>query len=104
MLNQVVLVGRLTHEPTIEITVEGQKRTIITLAIPRSYKNDEGMYETDFIPCLLWKGIAENTCEYCKKGDIMGVRGRLERLANKELCVIADKVTFISSRKESEEE
>ena len=78
MLNQVVLVGRLTSDPEAIKTEKGKKRSRVTVAVPRSYKNSEGLYDTDFIHCVLWNGIASNTCEYCKKGDIVGVKGRIQ--------------------------
>ena len=73
MLNQVVIVGRLVAKPIVEENENGRKVSEITIAVPRSYKNAEGIYETDFIKCTLWNGIAENTVEYCNKGDIIGV-------------------------------
>ena len=102
-MNQFVGVGRLTSDLEVKELENGRKETIMTLAINRSFKNMDGIYETDFIPCKLWNSIAENTCEYCKKGDIVGIKGRLQVDDNK-VIVIAEKVTFLSSRKSSEEE
>ena len=99
MLNQVVIVGRLVEKPIVEENENGRKVSEITLAVPRSYKNAEGIYETDFIKCTLWNGIAENTAEYCDKGDLVGVRGRLQCLSGNELQLIAEKVSFLSSGK-----
>ena len=112
MLNQVVLVGRLTSDLEAKELEDGKKVTNMTLAIPRSFKNAEGEYETDFVECTLWNNIAENTAEYCKKGDIVGVKGRLQtNNYEKEdgskvfkLDVIAEKVTFLSSRSKEEPE
>ncbi len=67
------------------------------LAVPRSYKNENGEYETDFIPCVLWNTIAVSTCEYCKKGDLVGVKGRIQNIADK-IEIIAERVTFLSSK------
>ena len=78
MLNQVVLVGRLTKDLEKKELEDGKKVLNMTLAIPRSYKNADGVYETDFVDCTLWNQIAETTSEYCKKGDILGVKGRLQ--------------------------
>lgn len=111
MLNQVVLVGRLVKDPELKETESGKKTTRITLAVPRSYKNINGEYDTDFISCRLWSGVAENTKEYCKKGDVVGVKGRIE-VSNytkddetKYITeVIAEKVTFLSSRKQEVDE
>ena len=78
MLNQIILVGRLTKDPELTVTESGKKRANITLAVPRNYKNVDGVYETDFLDCTLWTGIAENTAEYCHKGDLLGIKGRIE--------------------------
>lgn len=107
MLNQIVMVGRLVQDPEIKELENGLKTSYITLAVPRNYKNSEGIYETDFIPCLLYKGIAENTVEYCKKGDLVGIKGRIQtrQVEDKNIIeIVAEQVTFLSSRKENEEE
>lgn len=110
MLNQIVLVGRLVKNPVLKETEQGKKHSFVTLAIPRSFKNADGSYDTDFIDCVLWDGIAKNTVEYCKKGDIIGVKGRLQsrkyetnNTAKYVVEVVAEKVTFLTSRKEADE-
>lgn len=103
MLNQIVIAGRLVGDPEIVVTENNKKRTMIVVAVPRCYKNIEGNYDTDFIKCTLWNGIAENTVEYCNKGDIIGVKGRLQCLGGNELQVIAEKVTFLTNYKNKEE-
>ena len=110
MLNQVVLVGRLVKDPVVTETEGGNKVSKITIAVPRSYKNVNGEYETDFIDCTLWHLMATNTKEYCRKGDIVGVKGRIEsRIYEQDeekrflTEVIAEKVTFLSSNKQVEE-
>ena len=102
MLNQIVLVGRLVQDPEIKELEDDKKVCNMTLAVTRSYKNADGEYETDFIPVTLWQGIAEQTTNYCKKGDLVGVKGRLQVREGKAE-VVAEKVTFLSSRKENEE-
>lgn len=107
MLNQTVLVGRLTSDPEVREIEGGKKVTNITLAVPRSYKNMNGEYDTDFIPCVLWSGVAENAAEYCHKGDLIGIRGRiqsrkieLDEEKKREITeVIAEKLTFLSNKK-----
>lgn len=103
MLNQVIIVGRLVARPIVEYNEIGRKISEITLAVPRSFKNNEGVYDTDFIKCILWEGIAENTAEYCNKDDIIGVKGRLQCLGGNELQVVAEKVTFLAINKNKEE-
>jgi len=98
MLNQTVLVGRLVSDPTICESKEGKKESVITLAVPRNFKNKQGEYETDFIDCTLYNGIAENTVEYCKKGDMVGVKGRIQWIEGESLKIIAEKLTFLTSK------
>lgn len=109
MLNQIVLVGRLTRDITINKSDKNIKVATISLAIPRSFKNMEGNYDTDFIECVAFENVAENTAEYCGKGDIVGVKGRvqsrtIEKDNKKETImeIIAEKVTFLSSKGKEE--
>lgn len=107
MLNQMILVGRLVQDPEIKELENGQRVSYITLAVPRSYKNADGIYETDFIPCMVWNNIADNVKEYCKKGDLIGVRGRIQTRQEEDkniIEIVAEKVTFLPNRKETEEE
>ena len=99
MLNQTVLVGRIVSDPQINETKNERKIATITLAVSRNYKNENGNYDTDFIPCVLWNSVAENAYEYCKKGDLVGVKGRVRMTKNK-MEVIVEKLTFLSSKKE----
>lgn len=106
MLNQVVFVGRLVRDPELRESENGYKYTNITIAVPRSYKNSNGEYEADYIDCKLWTGVAESTAEFCHKGDLLGVKGRVEtRNFEKDdekkfiTEIIAEKITFLSSKK-----
>lgn len=105
MINTTTLTGRLVRDPELIETESGRKVCNMTLAIPRSYKNSEGIYETDFIDFTAWGSMATNMVEYCKKGDLIGVRGRLETTEYekdgqkiKSMKVMAEKLSFISSR------
>lgn len=106
MLNQLVLVGRIAKQPELRESENGKNYSFITLAVPRSFKNVDGQYDTDFIDCILWDNVASSTVKYCNKGDIVGIKGRLQtRVVDEEknkrytLEVIAEKVTFLSSNK-----
>jgi len=102
MLNSLTIVGRLVSDPQINETENGDKVSTIILAIPRSYKNIDGAYDTDFIPVSLWNGIASNTCEYCRKGDLIGVKGRVAKLGDEEMIVVAEKITFLATKPKEE--
>ena len=112
MLNNVVLVGRLVRTPELYLTESGKKMSVVTLAVGRTYKNPDGEYDADFLDCTLWTGIAENTAEYCKTGDLIGVKGRIQSILiekedgtkYKKMEIIAERVTFLSSAKSSKDD
>lgn len=112
MLNQFVGVGRLVAEPSVKETEDGKQVSNITIAVPRSYKNENGEYDTDFVDVFLWNGIAENTAEYCHKGDIIGVKGRIQTSnyetedgeKRKSTQIVAEKITFLSSSKDKKDD
>ena len=112
MMNNYMCVGRIVADPELRETETGKKVSSITVAVPRSYKNADGEYETDFIDCTLWNEVASSTSEYCRKGDMIGIKGRLESKVyedsegnkKKRMEVIADRVTFLSSAKQKEAE
>jgi len=105
-MNNVILVGRLVSDPELEEFNTEKKRTLINLAVPRNYRNSEGMYESDFIRCVLWNGIALNTSKYCQKGDVVAVRGKIQvnsyedQNNNKKYIteVIAQSISFVAPR------
>lgn len=107
MMNQIILIGRLVKDVEVQELENGRSVSTITLAVQRSYKNEEGIYDTDFVEVLLWNVIATNTAEYCRKGDLIGIKGRIEikNIENEDgtksykMEVVAEKVTFLSSRK-----
>lgn len=111
MLNQVILVGRLTKDIEVNESENGNKYATATLAIPRSFKNSEGSYDTDFVTVKLFENVAQNTAEYCNKGDIVGVKGRMQSSSYEKdgetkysLDVVGEKVTFLSSRDKNHED
>lgn len=80
MMNQLMLVGRIANDPELKTLESGKKVTNITLAVPRSFKNADGVYETDFINTTVWENIANSICDYCKKGDLVGMKKKLKLL------------------------
>lgn len=111
MINNVVLVGRLVRQPELITTQEGKIVTNVTLAVARPFKNTvTGEYDTDFINISMWENLAKHVVEYCGKGSIIGVRGRLTHRtldvpnykSLRVVEVVADKVSFIQTRLEKE--
>lgn len=108
MLNNVMLIGRLTHNPQMKVLDDGKKVLDIQLAVQRSFKNMDGIYETDFITVTLWQGLAENLNDYCTKGTLIALRGRLQvrhvKYDDKDyrtLELIGERVNYLGGRKEA---
>jgi single-strand DNA-binding protein len=78
MLNRVVLIGRLTKDPELRYTPSGVAVASFTLAVDRNFKNANGEREADFIPCVVYRQLAELCANYLAKGRIAAVDGRLQ--------------------------
>ena len=78
MLNQVFVAGKLLDGVEELEAGRDEPCSYITLAVPRGSKDMNGDYCTDLIDCRLSKGIAESTAKYCKRGDLLGIRGRIQ--------------------------
>jgi len=106
MLNRVVLIGRLTRDPELRYSPSGVAVANFTLAIDRRFKNAQGEKETDFIPCVVFKQLAELCANYLAKGKLASVDGRIQvRTYNDKdgqkrwvTEVIAEDVHFLSPR------
>lgn len=107
MINQVTLVGRLTRDPELKLTQEGTSLVNVVLAVNRNFKNQSGEYETDFVSCTFWRKVAEITAQYCRKGSLVGIMGRIQSRSydNQEgkrvyvTEVIAEYVRFLDQKK-----
>ena len=106
MINRVILVGRLTKDPELRYTPNGVAVATFTLAVNRTYTNQQGEREADFINCIVWRRQAENVANYLKKGSLAGVEGRIQTRSyeNQEgkrvyvTEVVADSVQFLEQR------
>jgi len=106
ILNRVILIGRLTRDPDLRYSPSGVAVTNFTLAIDRRFKNAQGEKETDFIPCVVFKQLAEHCANYLAKGKLASVDGRIQvRTYNDKdgqkrwvTEVIAEDVHFLSPK------
>lgn len=78
MINNVVLVGRLTKDPELTYTPSGVAKARFTVAVTRSFSGQNGERETDFVNCIAWRKQAENLANYQRKGNLIGVEGRIQ--------------------------
>ena len=105
MLNRVTLVGRLTKDAELRRTGSGKAVASFTLAVNRNFKTGDGQ-EADFINIVAWGKVAENTANYCSKGSLVSVDGRLQtrNYENNQgqkvfvTEVVADSVQFLDTR------
>lgn len=112
MLNQVVLIGRLTHDPELRYTAgSGVPVATFSLAVNRPFTNQQGERDADFIKIVTWRKQAENCANYLKKGSMAAVTGRLqvrsyednEGIKRKVAEVVADNVTFLERSRGSDQ-
>lgn len=78
MLNNVSLVGRLTKDVDLRYTQSNVAVATFTLAVNRTFKNENGEREADFINCVMWRQQAENLASWAKKGALIGITGRIQ--------------------------
>ena len=106
MINNVVLIGRLTKDPELKYTQTGIATTRFTLAVNRPFKNQNGENKADFINIQVWRKQAENVANYLKKGSLAGVTGRIQTgsYENQQgqriytTDVVADSVQFLEPK------
>ena len=78
MINNVVLVGRMTRDAELRYTPQNQAVATFTLAVNRNFKNQRGEREADFINVVIWRQQAENLANWAKKGALIGITGRIQ--------------------------
>lgn len=105
MINNVVLVGRLTRDPELKKTQSGISFVRFTLAVNRSFRDDSGETQADFINCIAWRAQAENLAKYMRQGSLIGVEGRIqtgsyetEQGMRYTTDVVANNITFLESK------
>ncbi len=78
MINRIIILGRLTKDPQMRYTSNGTPVTNFTLAVDRTFTNQQGERETDFIDVVAWRKLAELCADYLVKGQKAAVEGRLQ--------------------------
>ena len=96
MNNHVMLIGRINNDIE-KIEMDDKTTYKLMLNISRNFKNQDGDYENDIIPVELLNYVGNTTFEYCKKNDLVGIKGRIECKENNPIKIIAEKITFLSN-------
>lgn len=107
-MNIAYLIGRITREPELQGS-GGKKNSHITIAVKRPFKGPDGKYATDFITFTVWNVLAEKICTYCKIGDLISVKARIQnnnytdKNDNKVYSyeLIAEQISFLHSSKKN---
>ncbi|WJY26486.1 MULTISPECIES: single-stranded DNA-binding protein [Sporosarcina] len=106
-MNHVALVGRLTKDPELRMVGDRRAQASFTLAVNRSFKNQQGEIDADFILCSIWGKTAESTARHCGKGSLIGISGRIQtrtyerqdRTRAYVTEIIGEDVRFIQTKK-----
>ena len=105
MLNNTVLVGRLTKDPELKKTQSGISVVKFTLAVNRSFRDESGETQADFISCIAWRAQADNLAKYMRQGSLIGLEGRIqtgsyetEQGIRYTTDVVANNITFLESK------
>lgn len=108
-MNKVMLIGRITTKPELRYTSSNLPFTRFSVAINRTFSNQQGQRETDFINVVVWRKQAENVCNFLNKGSQVAIEGRLQSGSYDDkdgkkvytLDVQADNVQFLESKSQS---
>lgn len=111
MINNVVLVGRMTKDAELRYTGNNIAVATFTLAVNRNRKNENGEREADFINCVIWRQAAENLANWAKKGALIGITGAIQtrNYENQQgqrvyvTEVVADNFQLLESRNQQEQ-
>lgn len=111
-MNRVCLNGRLTKDIEIRYTQNNVAVSNFTLAVTRKFKNQDGEYESDFINCVAYKNTAELLSKYIKKGDLLGIEGRIQTRSYEDKDgkhvyvteIIVESIDFLQSKSSTKQE
>lgn len=106
-MNNTDLIGRMTKDPVLKYTSNGQPVASFNLAVNRPFKTNDGQQDADFIPCVIWGNKAKNTHTYCSKGSLVGVTGRLQSRTYENahgqtvfvIELVCDSIEFLDTKK-----
>lgn len=109
MINNVVLMGRLTADPELRTTTTGRSVCSFSIAVQRSYARNGEERATDFINIVAWENTANFVSRYFRKGSMIALQGQIQTRSYEDKTgakrtafeVIAREVSFCGSKAES---
>jgi len=107
-MNKALLIGRLTKNPELKYTNSNIPVATFTLAVNRTFSNQSGEKETDFINIVVWRKQAETVKNYVSQGSLVAVEGRIQTRSydaqdgTKRYVteIVADNIQFLESKKQ----
>lgn len=110
-MNKIIITGRTTADCELKQTTSGTSVTSFSVAVKRTFKNANGEYESDFFECVAYNKTAETISRYVKKGDLIGIEGRLQKRSytNRDdrkvyvTEIIVENIEFLQSKKQDEQ-
>lgn len=107
MINRVTLTGHLTKDPELKVTQSGLSVVQFVIGVQRQFARKDGEREADFISCVAWRKTAENIAKYFRKGQLIGIDGRVQTRSYDDKNgqrvyvteVVVDNFAFLSSQK-----
>ena len=111
MINRTVLVGRVTKDINLQYTQSNIAFARFTLAVNRTFMNESGERDADFISCIVWRKQAENMARWIRKGGLVGVEGRIQTGSYDDkdgkrvytTDVVCDSVQFLEPKTQEED-
>lgn len=109
-MNKIIVTGNLTKDPEVRETAAGEKVCNFSVAVQRNFTNENGERGVDYLNVVAWNKLAETVMKYCKKGDKVGVAGRIQirswqdREGVKKYAteIVAAEVEFLYLKKQEE--
>ena len=110
MINSVAIMGRLTADPELKTTNNGNSVASFCIAVDRPRRKNSKDSEADFINVTAWRQTAEFICNYFSKGSMIAIEGSLrtnkytDKNGNNRTStfVLANNVSFCGSKSDSQ--
>ena len=109
-MNNIIIIGRLTRDPELNKTQSNVSYVRFTLAVNRTFADESGERQADFITCIAWRDQAENLVKYMKKGSQIGVQGRIQTGSYESekgtvftTDVVAERIQFLESKQDNKQ-
>jgi single-strand DNA-binding protein len=106
MINNAVIMGRLTKDPELKTTANGISVTSFTIAVDRKFNKQGEEKQADFIDIVVWRGTADFVCKYFRKGQMIAVQGSIQTRMYEDKSgkkckvveIVADDVSFCGDK------